>query len=75
MTNEMETEIAEALAYLKSGGLGEVYGLAEMSAQMGEPKVQMDTSMALALCRLANQGPQGAEFDWSDRMLGNQGQA
>ena len=45
----------DARDYLCSGGLGEVYGLAELMQQVGEPKVQMDTSMALALCLLANE--------------------
>lgn len=49
---KMETEIDEAVKYLKDGGLGEVFGLADMTRQMNGPKVQMDTSMALALCLL-----------------------
>lgn len=45
----------EAREYLCNGGLGEVYGLAGLMQKMGEPKVQMDTSIALALCALARE--------------------
>jgi hypothetical protein len=47
--------IAEVLDYLKTGGLGEVIGLADIAVLMNQPKVQMDTDMALALCQLANE--------------------
>ncbi len=50
------TSEKEALAYLSEGGLGEVFGMADICQKLGEPKVQMDTSMALALCRLASDG-------------------
>lgn len=43
----------EAMRYLLTGGLGEVMGLADMARNMNQPKVQMDTDMALALCTLA----------------------
>lgn len=47
--------IAEAKQYLETGGLGEVMGLAHISMEMDQPKVQMDTAMAIALCLLANE--------------------
>lgn len=43
----------EARTYLLTGGLGEVIGLADVARDLGSPKVQMDTDMALALCELA----------------------
>lgn len=38
-----------AMEYLKTGGLGEVAGLADIARQMGDPKVQMNTDMAVAI--------------------------
>jgi hypothetical protein len=54
MTDGMTEEVNDCVDYLRTGGMGETFGLADMARQMGEPKVQMDTSMALALCFLAN---------------------
>ncbi|WP_019999026.1 hypothetical protein [Aureimonas ureilytica] len=48
--------IDDAMGYLTDGGLGEVFGLADIYRQMGEPKVQLDSDMAMALCVLANEG-------------------
>lgn len=48
-----KSEIEEAESYLRTGGLGEVIGLTDMAFTMDQPKVQMDTSMAMALCLLA----------------------
>lgn len=48
-------KIEEAIKYLETGGLGEVTGLAVMSNDLGHPKVQMDTDMAIALCTLAGE--------------------
>lgn len=45
--------IEEAKKYLETGGLGEVAGLADMEMQIGHPKVQLDTDLAIALCMLA----------------------
>lgn len=45
--------VMDSEKYLTEGGLGEVIGLADAAKQMGQPKVQMDTDMALALCWLA----------------------
>lgn len=50
------TREEDALNYLVDGGLAEVFGMADICQKLGEPKVQMDTAMALALCRLANDG-------------------
>ena len=47
----LNTDAAEA--YLRDGGIGEVYGLADLAMRLGQQKVQMDTDMAIALCRLA----------------------
>lgn len=49
------TKIEEARKYLETGGLGEVVGLTDMAIQAGQPKVQMDSDMAMALCILANE--------------------
>jgi len=51
----MATDFKEATEYLETGGIGEVYGLAEMSLRLGAPKVQIDADMAMALCLLANE--------------------
>lgn len=48
-------ELARAMDYLETGGLGEVIGLTQMALDMNEPKVQMDTDMAMALCLLASE--------------------
>jgi len=53
--SDSRSEIDEALKYLETGGLGEVIGFADVAQTMGQPKVQMDTAMALALCELANE--------------------
>lgn len=50
---ERKKQIEDASAYLETGGLGEVIGFASMYMDAGEPKVQMDTDMAIALCILA----------------------
>lgn len=50
-----ETGVKDAKEYLETGGLGEVVGLTDMAKKMGQPKVQMDTDMAMALCILANE--------------------
>ncbi|MBZ9659815.1 hypothetical protein LB523_12235 [Mesorhizobium sp. ESP-6-4] len=50
----MANKIEEATNYLETGGLGEVLGLATVFLEAGEPKVQMDTDMAIALCMLAD---------------------
>lgn len=51
----MTTKIDEAKSYLETGGLGEVIGLTDMAMQAGQPKVQMDADMAMALCLLADE--------------------
>lgn len=48
-------DIREALKYLRTGGLGEVAGMADAARGAKMPKVQMDTDMALALCIMAVQ--------------------
>ena len=56
MAAPFSDEVNDVLEYLRTGGFGEVVGLTEMSRQMGEEKVQMDTSMAMALLYLADRG-------------------
>lgn len=51
--DNLPSDIAFSLEYLKTGGLGEVIGFADLAYEMKDPKVQMDTSMAVALCVLA----------------------
>lgn len=48
-------EIGEATTYLATGGMGEVIGLTSLAMQQAQPKVQMDTDLAMALCLLADQ--------------------
>jgi hypothetical protein len=47
-------DVAESLAYLRTGGLGEVIGMADMARRSGMAKVQMDSAMAVALGILAS---------------------
>jgi len=51
----MTDTVEDVLDYLRSGGMGEVIGLTDMARQMKEPKVQMGTDMAMALCLLASE--------------------
>lgn len=51
----MRYDVKESEKYLASGGLGEVIGFTELAREMSQPKVQMDTDMAMALCLLANE--------------------
>lgn len=51
----MDYNVEEATEYLATGGLGEVIGLTDMAREMSEPKVQMNTDMAMALCLLADE--------------------
>lgn len=48
-------DIEDAMDYLRTGGLGETMGLAQMAADMGAPKIQLDTDMAMALLILADE--------------------
>lgn len=48
-------DIEEATKYLETGGLGEVIGLTSMAIEMAQPKIQMDSDMAMALCLLADE--------------------
>jgi len=50
-----EYDVAEATQYLSTGGLGEVIGLTDIARQNLQPKVQVDTDMAMALCLLADE--------------------
>ena len=52
---ETKNEIDAAIDYLSDGGLGEVFGLTYAAMEIGHPKVMSDTSMALALCILADE--------------------
>lgn len=49
------SDIEEAKKYLETGGLGEVIGLTSLALEMKQPKVQMDSDMAMALCLLADE--------------------
>lgn len=51
----MKYDVKEATEYLQTGGLGEVIGFTDVARQMEQPKVQMDTDMAMALCLLADE--------------------
>ena len=48
-------DVESAKRYLETGGLGEVIGLTSIAAEHKQPKVQMDTDMAMALCLLADE--------------------
>jgi hypothetical protein len=52
---EIRANVEEARLYLETGGLGEVIGLTDLAFKMEQPKVQMDTEMAMALCVLAGE--------------------
>lgn len=49
------TDIKAAKDYLETGGLGEVIGFTQIAIDHDQPKVQMDTDMAMALCLLASE--------------------
>jgi hypothetical protein len=51
----MMSTIEEASHYLETGGLGEVIGLTSLALQHKQPKVEMDSDMAMALCLLADE--------------------
>lgn len=51
----MANSVEDAKKYLETGGLGEVIGLTSMAMDAKQPKVQMDTDMAMALCLLADE--------------------
>jgi len=55
----MSSQIDEALAYLRTGGLGEVEGFARVAFDMGTQRVACSTDVAIALCMLA-----GEALDW-----------
>ena len=52
---DLKTLIEEATRYLETGGMGEVIGFTTLAVEMNQPKVQMDTDMAMALCLLADE--------------------
>ena len=47
--------VRDSLEYLATGGLGEVIGFTSIALHHGQPKVQSDTDMAMALCLLASE--------------------
>lgn len=51
----MAYDVDASTAYLSDGGLGEVIGFTSLAHEMDQPKVQMDTDMAMALCLLADE--------------------
>lgn len=52
---ESTYDVEYATDYLAIGGMGEVIGFTDLAREMGQPKVQMDTDMAMALCILASE--------------------
>lgn len=59
--DNLAPDTVEALKYLRTGGLGEVFGLADQAGRIGAAKVQMDTPMAKALCLMASAEPAPSE--------------
>jgi hypothetical protein len=51
----MNAPIDEALAYLRTGGLGEVEGFARIALEAGTERVVCSTDVAIALCMLADE--------------------
>lgn len=47
--------ILDALAYLQDGGLMEVSQLTAGAMRLGQPKVEAETALAMALCLLADE--------------------
>lgn len=47
--------IEDATRYLETGGMGEVIGLTSVALDLNQPKIQMDSDMAMALCLLADE--------------------
>ena len=62
-TDNLPDGVRSSLEYLRTGGLGEVIGFTSMALEMGEPKVQSDTDMAMALCLLAADALDAAEIE------------
>lgn len=55
---EIPDDVQESIDYLATGGLGEVIGFTSMALNRGQPMVTSDTSMAMALCLLADEALQ-----------------
>ncbi|GHA15510.1 hypothetical protein GCM10007989_07860 [Devosia pacifica] len=53
--DNLPEDIRSAMDYLSTGGLGEVYGITDMAYRAGQPKVQCDADMMLAICMLASE--------------------
>lgn len=58
-----------AKKYLETGGLGEVIGFTSLAADQKQPKVQMDTDMAMALCLLADEALKRSQCQLSDAQM------
>jgi hypothetical protein len=56
--DNLPKDVADAVEYLRTGGLGEVLIGADISMKSGFPTVQMDSAMAVALCLLASETQQ-----------------
>ena len=54
--DNLPEDIRFALSYLATGGLGEVIAISYAAISAGQPKVQSDPDMILALCILAQEG-------------------
>jgi hypothetical protein len=52
--DNLSASVRDARSYLSTGGLGEVLGFTSNAFHAGQPKVQSDTDMALALCLMAS---------------------
>lgn len=55
VNDNLPADVADAMDYLLTGGLGEVIGFTEMFASRKEPKVQCDTDMMQAILILASE--------------------
>lgn len=58
----MNARINEAFAYLRSGGLGEVEGMARIALDAGSERVACSTDVAIALCMLAEEA-----IEWPEK--------
>ena len=56
MNDKFWDEVKDCHEYLATGGLGEVQGFVQMFADMGEEKVQNDTTLEWAILELAAEG-------------------
>jgi len=68
--DNLPQSVRDALDYLKTGGLGEVAGLTSAALHSGHRKIASDTDMAMALCILAQAGPDcAAALDQAQKVV------